>query len=291
MKDTGSWNHRKGMVRRLSRIFAPDGRGLIIAADHRQRGIQEGMENFGDFADRILSVIPYSDALVTTKEPLAHLITHHPAVTAGTGLLLSLNRTGLSGSSFELDDRPVVGPKTAVKWGLEGAKLLLRINPSREETNSQLSMCRNVCDECDRLDLPLIIEPLYCAPQGGSLKVDDSPQRIRYSAIIAADFGVPALKIPYPSGPDKKARQESFRDILGSVNSRVFVLGGRKSSLESFLAKVHEAIQAGASGLVIGRNVLLDDNPPLVACALRNIVHRDQDPKTALKGARSEVSG
>ncbi len=285
-----SWSARKGIERRLSRMFGPDDRSLIIAADHRQRGLQAGMESFGGLLKSIFDVLSHVDSIVTTREPMGSLIHGYPHGTSGKGLLLSLNRTGLSGSVFEMDDRPVATPDLAARWGLDGAKLLVRIDPDSPETNSQLEMCAGVCGSCDRLQLPLIVEPLYCRSEGDGIRIDRSPDSVRYAAIIAADFGVPALKIPYPSGPSRAACRASLGDIVESVSSRVLVLGGEKTSLTDFLTRTEDAIAAGASGLVIGRNVLLDERPALVACALKHIVHGEEGAKEALELARAEVS-
>jgi len=259
-----SWSARKGIERRLSRMFGPDDRSLIIAADHRQRGLQAGMESFGGLLKSIFDVLSHVDSIVTTREPMGSLIHGYPHGTSGKGLLLSLNRTGLSGSVFEMDDRPVATPDLAARWGLDGAKLLVQ--------------------------LPLIVEPLYCRSEGDGIRIDRSPDSVRYAAIIAADFGVPALKIPYPSGPSRAACRASLGDIVESVSSRVLVLGGEKTSLTDFLTRTEDAIAAGASGLVIGRNVLLDERPALVACALKHIVHGEEGAKEALELARAEVS-
>ena len=48
-------------------------------------------------------------------------------------------------------------------------------------------------------------------------------------------------------------------------------------------------MNAGAKGLVIGRNVLLDSQPELVACALSRIIHHEEDSDAALRGAEEEV--
>ncbi len=277
------------MVNRMSRIFGTDGRTLIVAADHRQRGVQEGLTDFSRLASTLFSVLPFADGLIATKEPMRHLITSWPKELPRKALLLSLNRTGLSQSAFEWDDRLVARPQTAVRWGLDGAKLLLRIDPTSPETSRQLEMCGEICEVCEKWDLPLVLEPLYCVRVGGKLKVDSRPDRIRYAAIVAADFSVPALKIPYPDGRSRSSRRRSFRDIVRSVNARVLVLGGKKVSVKDFLERSHDAICDGGSGLVIGRNLLLDRYPALLARALRRIVHQGEDAEAAFKAASREA--
>ena len=231
----------------------------------------------------------HADALVTTKEPMASLISMFPEV-GRKGLLLSLNRTGLGGSIFEMDDRPVADPNLASRWGLDGAKLLMRIDTDSVETNSQLETCGVICQRCEELELPLILEPLYCTHSDGGLVVDSNPEKIRYASIIASDFSVPAIKIPYPQGSTRSKRRRDFEDIVGSVSSRVLVLGGRKTRLPTMLAQAQDSIEAGGSGVVIGRNILLHENPSLVTLALSGIIHDDHDAETALRSAREVLA-
>ncbi len=280
-----------GILNRMSRIFRSDGRTLVIAADHRQRGIQEGLKDFHSLTSGLAAALGEADAVVTTKEPMAHLISTHPDLTRKMGLLLSLNRTGLRGSAFEMDDRLVTSPQTALRWGLDGVKFLLRIDPTSRETASQLETCGRISDICERLGLPLILEPLYCSKGDGELHVETSPEKIRYAAIIANDFSVQALKMPYPKGPSRSARRKSFRKIVASVNSRVLILGGKKAPLGELLTRAEDSISEGGSGVVVGRNILLSDNPALATSSLRRVVHEEEDAETALREARKEAPG
>jgi class I fructose-bisphosphate aldolase len=134
-----------------------------------------------------------------------------------------------------------------------------------------------------------MLEPFYCRSQEGRLTIDLAPDKIRYAAIIAADFSVPLLKIPFPDGPSRSVRRKSFRDIVESVSSKVLVLGGKKGTTRELLTRAEDSMREGACGLVIGRNVLLDQNPGLVADALRRIVHEDESAEAALRNATSEA--
>jgi putative autoinducer-2 (AI-2) aldolase len=283
----GSWAKRIGMIRRLSRVYR-DGKSLILAADHRQRGIQEGLEDFARLSSNLLSSLRYADALMATKEPIAHLISKHDL--GSKGLLLSLNRTGLAGTPYEMDDREVASPELAARWGLDGAKLLLRIDPEDPLTSDQLERCGRICERCEELELPLILEPLYCRKTAEALKVQRSSDEIRKAAIIANDFSVPAIKIPYPEASTKAIARQAFRDLLNSVSCEVLVLGGRKGALKNLLEVASDAMGEGASGLVIGRNVLQHQNPSFATAALGLVVHEGLGAEIALKQAAKLVS-
>lgn len=284
-----SWSQRAGLIHRLGRVFADDGRAFLIAADHRQRGIQEGMQDFQNFTSAIVQALRHADALVATKEPIRDLITSAPREIRGKGMVLSLNRTGLSGSVFEWDDRCVTAITTAVRWGLEGAKFLVRIGPDKAETSAQLQLCGEICDRCEEWDMPLILEPLYCTEKGGRLAIDTSPDKVGYAAIVAGDFSVPAIKIPYPDGSSRSARAKSFRDVVGSVNSRVLVLGGARMPLTKLLEIAEDSLAEGGSGMVVGRNVLLDGRPGSVAGALVRVIHQSRGSKEAYAESTKEA--
>jgi DhnA-type fructose-1,6-bisphosphate aldolase and related enzymes len=108
-----SFFYNVGITNRMSRIFAEDGRSMVLAIDHRQRGIQDGIDDFKKLISLIERISPYIDAIMTTKEPLAQLIANNSL--RGKGLVLSLNRTGLANTVFEMDDRLVTSVETALR--------------------------------------------------------------------------------------------------------------------------------------------------------------------------------
>ncbi len=266
-----------------------DGRSLIIAADHRQRGLQQGMEDFQKLSRDLASAMRSADALIATKEPIAHLIAEQGTSLRSKGLVLSLNRTGLAGSAFEMDDRLVASTEVASGWGLDGAKFLLRIDPKAGETSAQLEACGRICEECERLELPIILEPLYCHTEEGSVKISTSAEHVGYAAIIAGDFAPAAIKIPYPDARSRTKARAAFRDIVNSVGCRVLVLGGRKVALRQLLARAEDSVCEGGRGLVVGRNILLQEDPALATAALRLVVHGGMDSETALRQASKEM--
>ena len=285
-----------GMLNRMNKIFCPDSKSAILAIDHRQRGLQEGIDNFDTLLEKIKCILPFIDGIMTTKEPLAELIClNHQMRCANPlidkkALILSLNRTGLAGSCFEMDDRLVAFPEDVVRWGLDGAKVLIRFNLDSEATNSQLEMCREVASQCRDLGIPLMVEALYVVAKDGKLQVDRSKEKIKYVAIICNDFHVPILKLPYPEGGTREERMENFKEVVQSVNAVVLVLGGprRKNRLDT-LIDFQDALLAGACGFVVGRNIFLDEKPQVMAYALRLILHENYDASEALEKAGKEV--
>lgn len=280
--------HNIGITNRMSRIFSKDGKSMVLAIDHRQRGIQEGIDNFANLVSLIERLAPYLDAIMTTKEPLAQLIVNGNL--RGKGLVLSLNRTGLAGTTFEMDDRCVCTVETALRWGLDGVKLLIKFNKNNQFTNEQLTLLADVVEECEKWSMPLMVEPLYMNLEYGKLVMDRSYEAIKWVSIITNDFRVPILKIPYVKSNSREEGIELFKRIVDSVNAKVLLLGGpkRDNPLE-VLRDFEDGIKAGASGFVVGRNVFLSDKPEVMALAMKLILHENYSSEEAYKEALDNV--
>ncbi|MGB9682430.1 MAG: class I fructose-bisphosphate aldolase [bacterium] len=283
-----SFFYNIGIVNRMSHIFAKDGKTMVLAIDHRQRGIQDGIDDFNGLISLIEGIAPYIDAIMTTKEPLAQLIVSDSL--RGKGLVLSLNRTGLANTGFEMDDRLVTSVETALKWGLDGVKLLIKFNKDNPFTNEQLTLLNNIVQECERWSLPLMVEPLYMNQIEGRLVMDRSYESIKWVSIITNDFHIPILKIPYVQAENREEGISQFKRIVDSVNAKILLLGGpRRDNPLDILRDFEDGIKAGASGFVVGRNVFLNKDPEIMAMAMKLILHNSYTAESAYEEAKRNV--
>ena len=138
---------RAARVRTRRERLAPSGKLNILAADHPARNVTKvgadplAMADRRDYLARILRVLSSErvDGIMATMDILEDLLTIDgllrdagaPVLLDGRVLIGSVNRGGLAGSAWELDD-PATGvtPATCCEWRLDGAKLLLRVDPS-----------------------------------------------------------------------------------------------------------------------------------------------------------------
>ncbi len=116
-------------------------------------------------------------------------------------------------------------------------------------------------------------------PRGEAVANDTAPEIVAYAARAGLEAGADAVKIKYTGDPD------TFRWAVRSAGAaRVFMSGGPKAPTdEAFLTQVKGAIDAGASGLAVGRNVWQHERPLEMAAALREIILNGQSVETALK--------
>src|SRR5215470_12001403 len=160
--------------------FAPDGKLNILAADHPARRVTKVSDNTVAMADRcayldrIVRVLISDsvDGLMATMDILEDLLAIDgfvreaggPALLDDKVLIASLNRGGLAGSSWELDD-PITGPcpATCKAWRLDGAKILLRIADEDPGCLKTLQATADAITQANALRLPTFLEPLPVA--------------------------------------------------------------------------------------------------------------------------------
>lgn len=116
-------------------------------------------------------------------------------------------------------------------------------------------------------------------PRGEAVKNDTAPEIVSYAARAGLEIGADAVKIKYTGD------SASFRWAVKSAGvSKVFMSGGPKAPTdETFLTQVKGAIDAGATGLAVGRNVWQHADPFKMANGLREIIFNGKEVNRALE--------
>ena len=234
---------------------------VLLAADHRARGVLT-VERYQDYLDALRAALPYCDGILASTQPLADLVAGG-AVGPGQRTYLSVNRTGLAGSVFELDDRLVAPLELATGAGYTGIKLMTRIDLTDPASAGGLELLGQVLAAARRLGLEALIEPLSW--KNG--EIDRSTGGIVYAAVVAHDLGAPLIKVPVPGDAKPgSARIEAVRRVVDSVGVPVLFLGGPVRAERSILlAELADAMAGGAAGVAIGRGVYQDPDPVVMA--------------------------
>ena len=241
---------------------------VILAADHRARGVLT-VERYQDYLDALRAALPYCHGILASTQPLADLVAGG-AVGPGQRTYLSVNRTGLAGSVFELDDRLVAPLELATGAGYTGIKLMTRIDLTDPASAGGLELLGQVLAAARRLGLEALIEPLSW--KNG--EIDRSTGGIVYAAVVAHDLGAPLIKVPVPGDAKPgSARIEAVRRVVDSVGVPVLFLGGPVRAERSILlAELADAMAGGAAGVAIGRGVYQDPDPVVMAKLVADVV-------------------
>lgn len=242
---------------------------LVLAADHRARGVMT-IERYDDYLQALTAALPHCDGILASAQPMGDLVAAG-SIGPGQRTYLSINRTGLAGSAFELDDRLVATVARAASDGHSGVKLMTRIAPDDPEGAPALELLGRVLEEAGSAGLEALIEPILWRGGAMSKAVDD----IVFAAVVAHDLGAPLLKVPVPDAPPGPPRQEAVRRVAGSVGVPVLFLGGPRGegTSERVLGEARDVMAGGGAGLAIGRAVFQEPAPEAVASELARIVH------------------
>jgi len=276
--------------RKRRNTLALDGKLNILASDHPGRRVTKvgenvlAMSDHRDYLARILRVLMSEsvDGIMATMDILEDLLsidgfvreTGGAPLLDGKVLIASLNRGGLSGSSWELDD-PITGPSPATckAWRLDGAKLLLRVADDEPASLKTMLSCAQAITEANALRLPTFLEPLPVMKTDKGFSVVKTGEALARITGVASALGDSSrylwLKLPYCDGYDAVARATTLPILL---------LGGESAgSPVPFLTQLAVALAAGPNvrGALVGRNVLYsgDEDPLAVAAAAGGIIH------------------
>jgi hypothetical protein len=248
---------------------------LIIAADHTARGVL----NVGNDAMVMRDRFDLLDRLTTALSiPGVHGVLGSPDIIDDLLILGaldeklvfgSMNRGGLPGSSFEMDDRFTGYSAASVKSsGLDGGKMLLRINLEDPGTANTLSAAAGAVSELAESRLIAMIEPFMNQRVDGRARNVLTTDAVIRSMAIASALGSTSaftwLKVPVVDRMDQVADASTLPIVL---------LGGERSDRpDEMFQRWEQALSLpGVRGLVVGRNLLYpkdDDVESAVKTAL-----------------------
>lgn len=284
LRDSRAWHPDKlagAYAARRRRPLLTDGRLLLVAADHAARGALSvhgdpmAMADRYDLLQRLVLALarPGVDGVLATPDvldDLALLGALDGKIVAG-----SMNRGGLAGATFEMDDRftaHTIG--SIVRDGLDFAKVLLRINRGDAGTAPTLEAAAKAVAEAAAARLPIMIEPFLSAWNGDRVAHDLTADGVITSIAITAGLGTTSaytwLKIPVV--PD-------MRRVMAATTLPTLLLGGDPSSdPEATYAKWAAALRLpGVRGLVVGRQLLYPPDGDVAAAVdtAASLVHGD----------------
>lgn len=241
-------------------LLAGDGRLMIVAADHPARGALAVNGNPTAMADRYelltnLAIAlgrPGVDGVLGTPDvidDLALLGLLDDKIVVG-----SMNRGGLRGASFEMDDRYTAYDMPAIERdGLDFAKNLVRINLKDAGTVETLETSALAVSDAAELNIPIMLEPFMSEWVNGEIKNNLTTDQVILSVAIASGLGNSSayswLKLPVV--PDMER-------VMASTTLPTLLLGGDPAGNEAELMEqwAHALGLPGVRGLVVGRSML-----------------------------------
>ena len=250
--------------KRPDSLLGPTGRLMVIAADHPARGtLRAGadplaMADRADLLDRLVTALarPGVNGVLGTADILEDLLLL--GALDGKVVVGSMNRGGLTGSSFEVDDRFTGFNAAAIeRMGFEMGKMLLRIDPGDPATATTLENCANAVTDLAARRRGAMVEPFISHRVDGRLVNDHSTAAVVKSATVAAGLGTTSahtwLKLPLV---DEGA--EGMEHVLAASTLPALLLGGEvPDDPEAAFREWDKVLRLPtAMGLVVGRTLL-----------------------------------
>ncbi|MGY1643377.1 class I fructose-bisphosphate aldolase [Geodermatophilus sp. SYSU D00703] len=257
-------------ARRRRPAFLPeDGRLMLLAADHPARGAfsaqgrPTAMYSRTEMLDRLRAALdrPGVDGLLATADVAEDLLLM--GALEDKVVVASMNRGGLAGSTFELDDR-MTGYDVAgvVEARFDAAKMLNRIDLDDPGTVAMLETAGRAVTELARAGVVAMLEPFLSRRVEGRVTNDLSPDAVIRSVHIAQGLGATSaytwLKLPVVS---------DMARVMDATTLPTLLLGGDPSRKpEETYASWREALALPAvRGLVVGRTLLYPPDDDVAA--------------------------
>ena len=241
-------------------LVGATGRLMLVAADHPARGaLRAGedplaMANRWQLLERLTTALarPGVDGVVGTPDIIEDLLLL--GALEGKVVIGSMNRGGLAGTAFEIDDRfTAYGAAALHRLGLQGGKMLLRIDPEDVSTAGTLEACALAVSGLADHGLMAMVEPFISHRVDGRVRNDLSVEAVIRSATVAAGLGWSSaytwLKLPVVDDMDA---------VLVATTLPVLLLGGEVSADQDAQFATWEGLLGNPQvrGMVVGRSLL-----------------------------------
>jgi len=245
---------------RAASLVGSHGKLMMIAADHPARGaLRAGADALAmadrvDLLDRLCLALsrPGVNGVLGTPDVLEDLLLL--GALEGKVVVGSMNRGGLAGTAFEIDDRFTAYDAASIsRSGFDGGKMLTRIDPNDPATAATLQACADAVSELAARDLMAMVEPFISHRIDGRVKNELTSEAMIRAISVAAGLGNTAahtwLKVPIVDDMER---------VMACSTLPALILGGEVSSdPDAAYNSWHKALQLPTvKGLVIGRSLL-----------------------------------
>ncbi|WP_053383153.1 class I fructose-bisphosphate aldolase [Leucobacter celer] len=267
--------------RKRREVIRGDGRLFIVAADHPARGAvavgadPTAMADRYELLERMALAVsrPGVDGVLGTPDIIDDL--------AALGLLDdkivvgSMNRGGLRGASFEMDDRyTAYDVEAMVRQGIDFAKTLIRVDLNDAGTAATLEATARAVDAAAAAGLPIMLEPFMSNRVDGRVVNDLSADAVILSTAIASGLGNSSaytwMKLPVVPEMER---------VMAATTMPTLLLGGDNGGDpdETFASWEQALALPGVRGLTVGRTLLYphDDDVAAAVDTAARLVHTD----------------
>ena len=258
-----------GMQNRLARIFNPKtGRTVMLAFDHGYfQGATTGLERIDV---KIMPLAPYADTLMLTRGILRSIVP--PSFSQS----IVMRASGGTSMLKELSNEEIaVDIEDSIRMNVSAMAVQVFIGGEYEK-QSIINMTRLV-DQGTRYGIPILAVTAV-----GKDMVRDA-RYFRLATRICAELGAHYIKTYYV--------ENDFETVTASCPVPIVIAGGKKIPELDALKMAYNAIQQGAAGVDMGRNIFQSEAPVAMIKAVRSVVHENESAEKAFELYNSLKAG
>jgi len=265
------------LASRLSRLL-PGGRGLWIPIDHGLSSYPvEGLENTDDVVNAVIA--GGADAIVCQKG----MLFHQRGRTKWDGFVCHVSASTVHGGDDAQTKVTVADPMECVHRG--AMALSGQVNLGSKGEMEMIQNLGALTTAGFEIGMPVLGMVYPRGPNLVEIEGDDTGG-VAHAARLAFEIGCSVVKVPWTGSV------ETFRKVCEAVPIPVMIAGGPKGvSFEETLAIVAQSLEAGGSGVCMGRQVFGSSDPTSCVLALNSLIHEGADIESAVKFLDAEVVG
>ena len=271
-----------GKSMRLKRVIDPAGVSIICALDHGMTS-PTFLEPLADVATRTAETVMGGANVIMMSKGMIRVA--EPAFSPTTSLALLLSASGNPEG-----DRPQIVQIAEVEEALVlGADAVVLFTALGGETEpGMIEILAGVGRECAALGMPFIAEAEFPTTYATveALKQQYGFEYLRRSVRLCAELGADIVKTNWPGDA------EGFGKLVEAANGIPVVLaGGSRLEDEELLARMQAAVEAGAIGCSVGRNIFMHASPEAITRALSRVIRERWSADKAHGALREELAG
>ena len=249
------------MKRRMNNFFKKDGKSFVLAMDHAAMMPSPDLKDPGHVIRE--AVAGGADGFLTTYG----IIKAFQNDFGNAGIIMRADG-GISALRKPMNPLSLLyTPEDAVRVGADA--MLCMGYPGSTDNEHTLEYLANLCAEAEKLNIPVGAEMLPYGFEKHEGIDTRSVENMSFACRQGAELGADFIKAEFVGG-------ERFREVVDGCYAPILVLGGGKAkSEEEIFANIRGALDAGAKGIIMGRNIYRHENIAAVCAAIAAIVHGD----------------
>jgi fructose-bisphosphate aldolase/2-amino-3,7-dideoxy-D-threo-hept-6-ulosonate synthase len=269
-----------GKQMRMKRVIDADGVSVICALDHGMTS-PTFLEPLADITRRARETVTGGANVIMMSKGMIRVAAEAFSPTTSLALLLSA-------SASPDGDRPeivqIADVEEALRAGADAVVLFTALGGDTEA--GMIEILASVGRECAILGMPFIAEAEFPTTYATveELKQQYGFEYLRRNVRLCAELGADIVKTNWPGDA------ESFARCVEAANGVPVVLaGGSRLEDGELLSRMEQAVQAGAIGCSVGRNIFMHRNPEAITRALSRVIRERWPADKALSALQEEI--